>query len=415
MRNSICQIHQFSIISQFRSNANYPLNRRMRMKFKIDGFKKKMIIHPLFLYVFRMFNPTKDEELKETFKECCELIKNAHRPSNKNKIQKKNENYPQEQNTCWNVIGNDPNVKSIAQKLPPRILLSEDVIKTTFKMQIFNLIESKHIITHAQNISHLTAFECPPNFLDDEFKKLIPYFTHVNVLKFFKCKHISDQSLSYLAEHWPKEGRKVNEIVLYGCDKVRDDGVKQLLQAFNDIKVLILSGSGFTPKIVNYVGETCLKLKRLFLGITGNLWDKKVVKIENVNDEGIKAISEGCKQLTRLNLNHCINVTDKSIQYLAQNSEYLANLEIFGCEKITIDGLIDGQKIRESRGISSLKSITYHAKSENRYELNSKWNQYNNSRDKSKKTKLYNHPEPEHCRSNISKFSLPTDIVSSYG
>ena len=407
-----------SFVFNSRENANYPLNRRMRRLFKINGFKRKIIIHPLLFLAMRNFTTISDDELITTLQDCFELIKSSHNLSKKSKVQKKNESYAKEQNNCWNVIGNDPNVKSIAKKFPPRILLSEETMKTTNNMQILGLIDSKHIITYAPNLSRLDKFECPPNMLDDEFIKLVPHFTNVNVLRFFKCKLITDQALLFLAKNWPREGRKVNEIVLYGCEKVTDNGVKQLLQTFRDIKVLILSGKGLTPEVTKYVGRACLRLKRLFLGITGNLWDKNIIDIENVDDDGVKAISEGCKQLTRLNLNHCVKITDKSIQHLAQNSEHLANLEIFGCKKITTDGLIKGQTLREERGFVNLKSITLNISQDEQKDLNVKLNQHNGNKNNSKKTKLYNHIKSDNCCSIQSKFSFPsmTDtIVSTYG
>ena len=393
----------------------------MRRLFKIDGFKRKIIIHPLLFLALRNFTTINDDELIVILQDCFELIQNSHNLSKKRKMQKKNESHSKDQNNCWNVIGKDPNVKSIAKKFPPRILFSDEAIKTSYKMQILGLVDSKHIITYASNMSRLNTFECPPNMLDDEFMKLVPHFKHVNVLKFFKCKRITDQALLFLAKNWPKEGRKVIEIVLYGCEKVTDDGVKQLLQTFRDVKILILSGKGLTPEVTKYVGRTCSKLKRLFLGITGNLWEKNIVEIENVDDDGVKAISEGCKQLTRLNLNHCVEITDTSIQHLAKNSAHLANLEIFGCKKITTDGLVKGQMLREEKGFVNLKSITLNIGQDEQKDLNFKLNQRNRCKDNSNKTKLYNyhsHTESENCSSIQAKVSIPrgtNTIVSTYG
>ena len=370
------------------------------------------------LLAMQKFSTINDDELITTLHDCFELIQNSHNLSKKSKMPKKNEIYAKEHNSCWNVIGKDPNVKSIAKKFPPRILFSEEAIKTTNRMQILGLIDSKHIINHAPSLSRLDKFECPPNMCDDEFTKLVPHFRRVNVLKFFKCKLITDQALLFLGKNWPKEGRKVNEIVLYGCDKVTDDGAKQLLQTFRDIKVLILSGKGLTPEVTKYVGRTCTKLKRLFLGITGNLWDKNIIEIENIYDDGVKVISEGCKQLTRLNLNHCVNITDISIQHLAQNSEHLANLEIFGCKKITTDGLVKGQMLREERGFINLKSITLNISQDEQKDLNFKLNQVNRYKDNSKKTKLYSHTKSDNCgltQSNFFNSSTTDTIVSSYG
>ena len=98
----------------------------------------------------------------------------------------------------------------------------------------------------------------------------------------------------------------------------------------------------------------------MILGVEGNVWDKKVNKIQNVTDEGILAIAKGCKKLKQLNLNHCEMITDQSLQHLVENDVKLASLEIFGCTKISIEGVIKGIQFTmdsaESR--STWKSVT---------------------------------------------------------
>ena len=106
-------------IFKSRVNANYPLNRRMRRLFKINGFKRKIIIHPLLFLAMRNFSTINDDELITTLQDCFELIQNSHNLYKKSIMQKKNEVYSKEHNNCWNVIGNDPNVKSIAKNPCP--------------------------------------------------------------------------------------------------------------------------------------------------------------------------------------------------------------------------------------------------------------------------------------------------------
>ena len=109
--------------------------------------------------MFRSHNIIDDDEKVTKFKECYELIMDAHKVTEK--LGMKNENGSQgEENKCMNVIGNDPNVKSMLEKFPPRTLLSEEVIKLSYNLQILLTIDKKHLFSFAQNVSQLKKFEC---------------------------------------------------------------------------------------------------------------------------------------------------------------------------------------------------------------------------------------------------------------
>merc|ERR1712223_41817 len=101
------------------------------------------------------------------------------------------------------------------------------------------------------------------------------------------------------------------------------------------------------------------------------------------------------------------------ILHLAQYSEHLANLEIFGCNKITLDGLVTGQKIREQCGLASLKSITFNDGRKDKSEVYNE--KYNRLGENSKNTKLHNYPEPEVISQTSYTFCLPKTAVSAYG
>ena len=360
------------------------------MKNKIKGFKKKIIVHPLVFKAFQSYMPIDDECRKTIFGECCKLIQDAHNKTNE--VKKKNENCPQEQSCNYrNMIGNDPNIKSLVKKMPPRIVLCEENIKMSHKMQMFNVMNKKYLFNFSENISKLNSFEVPPTFNDDDLMKVAPHFLHLKVLKFFKCKNITDSGLIYLSNHWPEGRSKLNELMFYDCDSITDAGTETLIGSCKDIKTLFLYGSKFSTSF-QFVGRTCSNLRKLVLGTSGNLWAKNTRKIQNVTDDVILSIAEGCQQLRSLNINHCDQVSDQALGYLAHHSGELKSLEIFGCTKISMEGLIDGLKFRvENYPTNTWRNVTFDAK-ETKLRWNM-WKQYNDSiTEKENKTKLYAPP-----------------------
>lgn len=57
-----------------------------------------------------------------------------------------------------------------------------------------------------------------------------------------------------------------------------------------------------------------------------------------IGDDGLAALSNGCKKLTKLNLSYCIGVTDRGMQYIGHLEE-LSDLEMRGLANITSVGL----------------------------------------------------------------------------
>lgn len=57
-----------------------------------------------------------------------------------------------------------------------------------------------------------------------------------------------------------------------------------------------------------------------------------------IGDDGVAALSSGCKKLKKLNLSYCNNITDRGIKILGYLEE-LSDLELRGLGKITSVGL----------------------------------------------------------------------------
>lgn len=57
-----------------------------------------------------------------------------------------------------------------------------------------------------------------------------------------------------------------------------------------------------------------------------------------IDDDGLAALSSGCKNLEKLNLSYCTEVTDAGMKYISRLKD-LSDLELRGLVKITSTGL----------------------------------------------------------------------------
>lgn len=61
-------------------------------------------------------------------------------------------------------------------------------------------------------------------------------------------------------------------------------------------------------------------------------------RCSGIGDDGLAALSNGCKKLKKLNLSYCVNVTDRGMEHI-RFIEHLSDLELRGLTKITSAGL----------------------------------------------------------------------------
>lgn len=62
-------------------------------------------------------------------------------------------------------------------------------------------------------------------------------------------------------------------------------------------------------------------------------------RCSGIGDDGLAALSVGCKKLKKLNLSYCNNITDRGLKYLG-HLEILSDLELRGLLNITGEGLL---------------------------------------------------------------------------
>ena len=103
-----------------------------------------IVIHPLIFKAFNSYFEVNDTMKTEVYLECCSLILDAHKgtvdPRKKGGDSTDKANV-EPINANKHLLGRDPHVKSLVKSVPPRILLSEDGIKQTHKLQVRDRIE----------------------------------------------------------------------------------------------------------------------------------------------------------------------------------------------------------------------------------------------------------------------------------
>ena len=196
---------------------------------------------------------------------------------------------------------------------------------------------------------------------------------------------------------------------------VTDEGLRPLLESCKKVKTLFLSGSKLTSEFLAIVGGTCTQIRKLVVGVKGNLWEKNITKIQNVTDEGILAIVKGCPLLRNINLNHCDQITDMTLLHLAQNCKDLKCLELYGCTQISVEGVFNAVEDRIGQNSSDNKFTTWKTITSDLMQTNVRWDKWNElSKKMNKKMKPFIQcPTPPRCY-NANSFvpSFKTTILS---
>ena len=92
---------------------------------------------------------------------------------------------------------------------------------------------------------------------------------------------------------------KLTSIVLSGCKKITDEGLKALAQSCAQLTGIGLLGCG------------------------------------KITDEGLKALSQSCVQFTSIVLSGCKKITKEGLKALARNCIQFTSIVLAGCKKIT--------------------------------------------------------------------------------
>lgn len=151
------------------------------------------------------------------------------------------------------------------------------------------------------------------------------------VLNLKDCVNITDHAITGLAERC----RKVEHLVLKGCDKLTNRSLTVMTEVFMDnvamcdsIKRLDLSYCGTLS------AEGILKL----LPHCGVLEEINLSGISTVNDDFIHSMCKYCRTIQRLTLQKCIFLTDVGLCSMA-DFLWVEYLDVSGCLRISDEGI----------------------------------------------------------------------------
>ncbi|KAF9544608.1 SCF ubiquitin ligase complex subunit [Mortierella hygrophila] len=155
----------------------------------------------------------------------------------------------------------------------------------------------------------------------DRTQTIFPYATYIRRLNFsFLAQELTDETLIRFSGC-----SRLERLLLPGCNKITEEGLKQILQAGKGLYSLDLSEiPAVTDAVLDSVARFCPKLHTLYLAGCAAL-----------TDDAIMQLATSCSSLKRIKLSQCVLLTDRSILALTQNCPQLMEIDITNCNLMT--------------------------------------------------------------------------------
>ncbi|KAG0218518.1 SCF ubiquitin ligase complex subunit [Mortierella sp. NVP41] len=155
----------------------------------------------------------------------------------------------------------------------------------------------------------------------DRTQTIFPYATYIRRLNFsFLAQELTDEVLVRFSGC-----TRLERLLLPGCNKATEEGLKQILHAGKGLYFLDLSEiPAVTDAVLDVVARFCPKLHTLYLAGCAALTDDSVVKL-----------AYSCPHLKRIKLSQCVLLTDRSILALTQHCPQLMEIDVTNCNLMT--------------------------------------------------------------------------------
>jgi hypothetical protein len=179
----------------------------------------------------------------------------------------------------------------------------------------------------------------------------------------------------------------LTHLVLYRCKNVSDEGIIALIGNISKVRGgscalatlniafcgapderkmdkklgWLETGPQITDAAINCIARNCPQLTTLC--ISGSI----------VSDEGLEAISRGCKHIELVSLYSCKRVTDKGIEILANQCKALHSLDLSHCPELTDQALLAiGRHGQKFKAITLANRDTFKITDSGKYAITSK-------------------------------------------
>ncbi|KAF9934832.1 SCF ubiquitin ligase complex subunit [Linnemannia zychae] len=155
----------------------------------------------------------------------------------------------------------------------------------------------------------------------DRTLTMFPYAQYIRRLNFsFLAQDLTDDILLRFSRC-----TRLERLLLPGCNKTTEEGLKQILQAGKGLYSLDLSDiPAVTDTVLDSVARFCPKLHTLYLAGCAAM-----------TDDAITQLAASCSSLKRIKLSNCVLLTDRSILALTQHCPQLMEIDVTNCNLMT--------------------------------------------------------------------------------
>ena len=149
----------------------------------------------------------------------------------------------------------------------------------------------------------------------------------------------------------PRSRDNLTSIDLTGCQNISNEGVTAIAEGCHKLTSINLSGcSNISNVVLSTLAEGCHQLTSIDLS-----------HCDGISDEGLLALAERCHQLTSINLYFCSIITDIGISALAEGCHQLTSINLSYCHRISdigVSALAEGCRQLTSINLSFCNSIS---------------------------------------------------------
>ncbi|CAL1538996.1 unnamed protein product [Lymnaea stagnalis] len=202
----------------------------------------------------------------------------------------------------------------------------------------------KLIGKNCPDLHHVYLADCQR--LTDTTLKSLSACKNMTVLNMADCVRISDAGVRYLTEG--PAASKLRELNLTNCVRVGDMAMVNLHKRCHSLTYLNVNfcehiseagiellGQMHSLVALDISGCNCGDQGLSALGHNSRLRDVVVSDNSNITDLGLQKFAQQSKDISRLDLSHCVNLTDGAIKNLAFCCRMLTVLNLSGCKHVT--------------------------------------------------------------------------------
>ncbi|KAF9956139.1 SCF ubiquitin ligase complex subunit [Mortierella alpina] len=155
----------------------------------------------------------------------------------------------------------------------------------------------------------------------DRSETIFPYPDYIRRLNFsFLGQDLTDATLVRY-----RCCTRLERLLLPGCVKTTEEGLKQILEIGQGLYSLDLSDvPAVTDAVLEHVARHCPKLHTLYLAGCAKLTDDAIVRL-----------AARCRSLKRIKLSQCVLLTDRSVLALTQHCPQLMEMDVTNCSLMT--------------------------------------------------------------------------------